>query len=58
MLPEAERFAIGQKLGEVIRQCVEVIALLERVAPEEVFEQIVAHYVAERIIDQAKEENA
>jgi hypothetical protein len=54
MLPEPERYELGQKLGDVIRLCVEVIAVLEHVQPEDVFEEIVESYVAGRIIDDAE----
>ena len=35
MLPEQERYELGQKLGDAIRLLVEVIAQLEHVEPED-----------------------
>ena len=54
MLPERERNELGEKLGEAMRLLIEVIAQLDQASPEDVCEQIVATYVAARIIREAE----
>ena len=51
MLPEHERYELGQKIGDAIRLLVEVIAMVEHVQPWQVWDEVVERYVAERIIN-------